>query len=586
MHLFHIPHRSACRACLHPARGQALVLFAVSVVMLLLLVGLAVDGLRVYIAYSQAQRAAEAAALAGVAYLPAYPTSATPAPDGSDATTRAQQVAAQDGFPIASNVVVSPQATPVLALTVTIHLSIPVSLMALIGSAPISSLASATALLLPPIALGDASGSYGDRVENVTQLVAGLSSPYELKERGDPYSVQCESGWSDGSDATHADAATNIYTTIQLHVATNAPQYASGPNCSPGSPGNPDHIPAGFGGLATRTGPVPTGASYLISIPPGGTGYSVWVWNPRFVYTSSNLDSQLFAAENIYTTGSMDDPAAYPQIAYTLFTAPQLYDRSTDVPLAAIWPYASAPDTSPAPAMDASQITTMPALDAAGPDLWQHGCSSDGAWNVQQGGSTYTPPIVSGKGCLADVPNDYKQWVRLGTHALGASGALPAYFRLTVDTNTGYGVHGYGVKVCHNATSAPNCAIDGATITPWNAATMMLQGSATQTYSLASIPAAYAGRQIALNIVPPAAGGVVTYPAWLRMTAVSGQPAIQTSSNGDDLYHGKWISCMLTLPADYSGGEWHFTWIGSNPPPSTLMTISAALIGSPIMLAS
>jgi hypothetical protein len=583
-----------------PVRGQALVLFAVSVVTLLLLVGLAVDGLRVYIAFSQAQRAAEAAALAGVAYLPSYPTSATPAPDGSDATTRAQAIAAQDGFPNASNVIVSFQATPVLALTVTIHLSIPVSLLALLGSAPIASLATATALMLPPIALGDASGSFGDRTEGVTQMVAGLSSLYELKERGDPYSVQCETGWSDGADATHSDAATAIYTTSLLGVATNAPQYASGPNCSPGSPGNPDRIPAGFGGLATRTGPLPTGASYLITLPPASTGYSVWIWNPRFVYTGGNLNNQLFASENIYSTGFMDDPVAYPQLAYTLFSAPQLYDRSTDVPVAALWPYSTVPDTAPSPALSPAQITTLPALDATSHDLWVHGCNENGAWNVQQGGSTYTSAIMPGQGCLSNMPTDYNQWVRLGTQSYGATGALPAYLRLTVDTNTGYGVHGYSVKVCHNATAATGCTSGGATITPWNAATVMLQGGAAQSYPLAYIPAAYAGRQIALalynpgvgsgavalSINPPAAGGTVTYPTWLRMTTVSGQPAIQTSSTGDDLYHGKWIRFTLTLPPDYAGGEWYFTWNSSNPPLATLMTLAAVLVGSPIMLAA
>jgi len=126
----------------------------------------------------------------------------------------------------------------------------------------------------------------------------------------------------------------------------------------------------------------------------------------------------------------------------------------------------------------------------------------------------------------------------------------------------------------------------------------MLQGAATQSYPLANIPASFAGRQIALNLynpgvgsgnvtlhlVPPVAGGTVTYPAWLRMTTVGGQPAIQTSSNGDNLYHGKWLDLMLTLPPDYAGGEWQIAWNGSSAPPTTLMTIAAKLIGKPIFL--
>src|SRR5579875_3405070 len=311
-----------------PAKGQALVLFALSVVTLLMLVGLSIDGLRLYIGFAQAQRAAEAAALAGVGYLPDYPTSATPAPDGSDATSRAIQVAAQNGFTDAGTITVSPQVTPVMMLTVTVHLNIPVSLVALLNPGPVGTFATAHAEILPPLALGDATNSFGDQPENVTPQVAAISSPYELKERGDPYTPHCETGWSDGADSLHADATTNIYYTSLLYVATNAPQYPSGPNCSPGTPGNPDQIPAGFGGLATRTTPTPSGASYLITLPPGGSGYSVWVWNPRFVYTGFGHTNQLFTSENIYTTGYTDNPAFYPQLAYTLFSAPLLYDRS------------------------------------------------------------------------------------------------------------------------------------------------------------------------------------------------------------------------------------------------------------------
>ncbi len=584
------------------AKGQALVLFALSVVTLLMLVGLSIDGLRVYIAFAQAERAAEAAALAGVAYLPQYPTVATPAPDGSDATSQALQVAAQNGFGDASAISVTSQVNPVPALTVTIHINVPVSLVALIDPAPATTLATATAEILPPVALGDSTGAFGDKPENIGQQVAALASPYELKERGDPYSVQCETGWSDGADTLHADAATNIYTTSQLSIGTNAPQYASGPNCSPGTPGNPDQIPSGFGGLATRTGPVPTGASYLITIPAGGSGYSVWVWNPRFVYTGTNRNDQLFTTENIYSTGMTDNPAFYPQLAYTLFSVPLLYQRNADVPLAALWPAATPPDTTPNAPLPPTQITTLPSLDAAPNDLAAHGCPSAGTWNVQSGaGSSYQQPIAYGVGCQSALPPDYMQWVRVGSNVPAAPANAPAYYRLTVDTSAGYGVHGYAVKVCRNATTtADDCATGGATITPWNAATVMLQGGSSQMYPLANIPASYAGRQIALGlfnpglgagavalrIVPPAAGGSVTYPTWARMTTVSGMPAIQTSLNGDDLYHGKWVRLTLTLPPDYAGGEWQIAWNGTYAPPTTLMTVSAALIGSPIMLVS
>ena len=581
----------------HPARGQALVLFAMSIVVLLLLVGLSIDGLRVYIAYGQAQRASEAAALAGVVYLPQYPTSATPAPDGKDATDRALQIAAANGFTNASDVTVTSISGSVPELRVTIHVLVALSLIALVNPSPTSLLPSATAELLPPLVLGDATASFGDKVENATQQMAGMTSFNELKERGDPYTTQCESGWSAGSDLTHADATSALYFTTVLYVATNAPQYPAGPNCSPGSPGNPDQIPAGFGGLATRTSPVVTGTSYLISIPAAASGYSVWVWNPRFVYSASGNNNLLFTQENIYNGTFTDNPIFYSQMAYTLFSVPQWYNRSADVPLAAIWPYATAPNTAPNAPLDPSQIVTLPALDANSWDVWLHGCPVDGAWNLS-GGNSYGGLITSGQGCLSAVPTDVGQWVQVGTQLLAGTAISPAYARLTVDTNTGYGQHAYAVKVCHNATVATGCSADGATISAWNADTVMLQGGTSQSYPLINIPAAYAGRHIALNlfnpglgtgnvtlsVVPPAGGGTVTYPAWVRMGTSGGFPAIATSQSGDDLYHGKWVNVTLTLPPDYAGGEWTIAWSGTTAPTSALMTVSAKLIGNPVSL--
>ncbi len=575
-----------------PARGQAIVLFALSAVGIIMAVGLALDTERLTISYGAAQHAAEAAALAGVEYLPQYPTSASLAPDGNDATDRAVQAAAENGFTDASAITVTPVIGSIPTLQVTIHIAVTLSLSALLTPTPISSAAEAQARILPPVALGDGTGSYGDQPDDVTQMTAAIGSPYELKERGDPYSVQCETGWSDGSDLTHADATTNIYTTSMLGIATNAPQYPGGPQCSPGTPGNPDHVPSGFGGLATRTGAVPTGQSYLVTIPAGGTGYSVWIWNPRFVYPSANSASRLFTTENIYASGYTDNPIFYPEIAYTLFSVPMLHDRTRDVPLAAIWPYATPPNTSPSPALPASQIVTLPPLDTNSGDLWIHGCSSSGAWNLS-GGSTYQLPITSGQGCLASVPADVNQWVELGAQTLSAPAGAPAFFRVTVDANAGYGQHDYALKICYNAAFATGCSAAGATVSGWNAATVVMDGGEHQSYPLAAIPAAYAGRQIALGlynpgvgsgtitlqVIPPAGGGSVTYPTWARTTTVNGAPALETSLSGDNLYHGKWVTLTLVLPPNYTGGTWQIRWDGTVAPPTRMITLRAALIG-------
>ncbi len=574
-------------------------LFALSVTTLVALVGLSIDGLRVYITYSQAQRAAEAAALAGAPYLPDFPTSATPAPDGNDATDRAVREAAKNGFGDASAISVTETAGPTPTIHVTIHISVALALLSVIGLAPVASAASASAEVLPPIALGGGAASMGDMAEGVEQQVATISSANELMQRGDPFTPLCASGWSEASDTTHADAATPIYTSY-LGIATNLPQYGGGPQCSPGSPGNPDQIAPGFGGLATRATAVPTGNSYLVTIPAGGANYSVWVWNPRFVWQgNASQNSLLYTNENIYNdTGNTDNPAFYSDVSYSLFSAPELYNRAADAPIAALWAGSQPPDTSPDPPLTPGQIVNIPPLDAYGRDVQVHGCPAGGAWNLS-GGSTYGGTIIPGQGCLASLPADVGAWVQEPA-TLAAPAGSPAFFRLTADVSDGSGRQSYAVKVCHNATGgAVGCAADGATIAGWNSDTMTERGAAlTETYPLANIGAAYAGRQVQLSlfnpgygagnvtltIVPPAAGGTVTYPAYLRMTGNVSTPAIQTSQNGDCLYHGKWVRLTLTLPPDYSGGLWQVTFSSDTGAPNTTMTVTANLVGPSIVL--
>jgi hypothetical protein len=581
-----------------PARGQALVLFALSVGVLLMLAGISIDGLRVSIAFAQAQRAAEAAALASAPYLPQYLTSATPAPDGNDATDRARQEAAKDGFTDPSAITVTMSMDPVPEVHVAIHISVPLSLLAMVGIAPAGNVAGASAMVVPPVALGDGSNAFADWPEHLTDQIATIGSANEMKERGDPFTPFCEDGWSEASDTSHQDATTPIYTS-RLGTPTNVPQYSSGPQCSPGTPGNPNQIPAGFGGLATRTTPVPTGESYLITIPAGLSGFAVWVWNPRFVWSGAgDPSSLLFPTESLYSGGYTDNPAFYPQIAYSLFSVPEIYNRANDVPLAALWGGSSPPDTSPDAPLPPAQIVAIPPLDTYGPDLAVHGCSAGDAWDLS-GGSTYSGTIVSGQGCVS-LPDDVGEWVALPI-ALSSPVSAPTYYRLTVDTGNGYGLHSYAVKVCQNLTDAVGCATGGAAIAAWNSATVSLLGNAkSETYPLADIGPEYAGRSVqlalfnpglgagnaTLAIVPPAAGGSVDYPAYLRTVVVSGSTVIQTSVSGDDLYHGKWVRLTLTLPPDYSGGEWQLTYTSDTAPPDTTMTVAAQLVGTPIQLLS
>lgn len=569
----------------HPQRGQALVLFAVTLIALIGLIGLSIDGLRVYIKFGEAQRAAEAAALAGVLYLPAFPNNTARAPDGNDATDRAYQEAAKNNF--TDHTAITVTATSPTTITVSIHISVPLTLIALLNPAPATSDAVASAIQLSPIALGDNSGAVGDN-SNYTASITGLN---ELKEHGDPSSVLCEDGWSQASDIAHSDAISAIYTS-RLGSATNMPQYLSGPNCSPGTPGNPDMISPSFGGLTT-SGRSITGQSYLVTIPPGTTNAALWVWNPRFTNSDSGTPDQFFAGEKPFSNHFLHDALSYyPQMTYSLYRVSRLYDRSADVPIAAIWPSAdstSVPDTTPFPALDNSHLLRMPSLDLAFLDDLSHLCFAK-AWNPA--------------GSCISTPSDIGRWVKMPLPEGLNAASVPVTYRLTVSntngSSAGYGQHDYGLKLCNDQVSLPpSCASGGTTVTAWHSQTLrILTPARSVTLPLAFIPATYVGRQVQLDlfnsgvgpgnitiqILPPVGSGTISYPALTRFSTTGAPTAIQTSLASDSRYHGKWLHLTLTLPPDYSGGEWQMQAMTDSPTFDATMTVAASLIGPAISL--
>src|ERR1051326_4970465 len=76
--------------------GQTIIIMAFLSVFLITLLGLVVDSVRLYILAAQAERAAEAASLAGALYMPTYFN--TISPDGQDAVKRACAVLKQNGI--------------------------------------------------------------------------------------------------------------------------------------------------------------------------------------------------------------------------------------------------------------------------------------------------------------------------------------------------------------------------------------------------------------------------------------------------------------------------------------------------------
>ncbi len=268
-----------------------MVLFVLSLTILLAVIGLSVDGLRIYINYAQSERAAEAAALAAAPYVD-FPNSANPAPDGNNATNRAYQEAAKNGVTNTSTITVSVN-TLQRTVLVSINVSVGLTFLGMLGSSSITGTVDAMAELLAPVAIG----ANTNTLQNPNgALWASIGGVNELEERSDPYTAACQDGWTDAADSLHVDATSEIYLTPLL-TFTNAPQYTNGPVCSPGNPGNPDRVATGYSGLATTGTSLPNRQSYLIKIPPGGNNFSVWIYNPRFIYTGNSSSGSTFFSD-------------------------------------------------------------------------------------------------------------------------------------------------------------------------------------------------------------------------------------------------------------------------------------------------
>ncbi len=314
--------------------GQTLVIFALTLTVLIAILGLAIDSVRLFDLYARMERAAEAGALAGVIYLPTnYNTPLVGTPANDSAVSRASRETVKNGFghvlsnndtTMADYCPANVRSVEIAAcattgqqdsLTVTITETTNVVLLSAIGIGSTTISASAGASYLPTAQLGSRSNTFGDEVEcytgtdrteghscsisDTTQshldyYTASLTGPADLIESGDPY-VYCAEGPTDtsavpgGVDPSSSSYAYNGY------GPTNHPQWSDIPTYSgtasnisqhcglPGTtPGNPNQQPAGFAGPMTTSTSHPGGYNYQINVPSGVTG-SLWIFNPNYI---------------------------------------------------------------------------------------------------------------------------------------------------------------------------------------------------------------------------------------------------------------------------------------------------------------
>jgi hypothetical protein len=566
------------------AKGQAMAIFALVSVLLFVVAGLAVDAGTSYLTSNKIERAAAAAALAGVAYLPG---------DYPDAQNAALVEAARDGFsnncPGSPCVVTSQPQTN--ELKVTISVSVSTIFLRIVGFGNHTVVRSETAQYLPPISLGQPGSQQGADISGL-----GVTGYFEREE-----------GW--GNPRSEGDAFTP---TPNQNNSSCGPSASDSCNAS----SSPDYhaISAADGTVAKdATLNYQGGSNYLIALPPGSSA-DVQIYNPAFAPDAcgggSTAPPYCYHENDTSFGGTGSVCTEYSAMEYTLFSVQTLSSRSGDTKVGqeVFYPY---------------NATNLP---------------TSYTWFVP-GGSCPTATTVSGF-----TPSTYHQWISalnyspaatndknlvkttasLGGYISNPAGAtVTKYYRLEVDSlqwngtpscaatagpcalpdstvaNGGNGYSdahkGYAVRLVTPSTSAcTSCgtvsAMDDMTVfTPVNGAS-----SPQFAIPLFSVdPTAYAGQTINVDLFdvgdvgggaayvglrepdgttwasansitdlgadlagssPPSGGG--------NVNAISGgwpvggaacTACYQTAgSGGGAIYQGQWVQIQITIPASFT----------------------------------
>ncbi|HEX9853904.1 MAG TPA: pilus assembly protein TadG-related protein [Acidimicrobiia bacterium] len=262
-------------------RGATLILATLVLVTLMGMAGFAVDLGWLYLKTTEAQKAAEASALAGVVHMP-YPASVPFA--ASEAHDTAIDVAARNGYTSGSGTTVTPQ--PVAGrpnrLNVQVATTAPTFFMKVFGLDSVSFMRDATAEQLPPLKLGSDEPYLGSDPTDPTRnrfFFVAINGEREPKENGDPFSTRC--------------------------VAA----------CSSGTP-NPQYIDPAY--------------YYAVEVPDSEVGQSMNIQiydGPHWRNNQSN-----FLAGNPLATGDRADPPSGFALRFTLFAPDQTPGNPADNP--------------------------------------------------------------------------------------------------------------------------------------------------------------------------------------------------------------------------------------------------------------
>ncbi|HEY0493837.1 MAG TPA: hypothetical protein VGD57_10265 [Candidatus Dormibacteraeota bacterium] len=597
--------------------GQAIVLLALTGTLLIGGVGIAVDLAVGYMYSIAAERAAAAAALSGVEFMPDQFDSSTATPVGSryDATDRAIDEAKRNGFDIndtANGISVTPSSVPGHAnqLKVTVARNTPVFFMQLFGFTTYRVVRSAVAAYLPPISLGQPGSQLGASVSSL-----GGSSFYFMRTEG----------WA--TDRSQGDAYTPNPSGSAMGASTDVHQISFTNGAE-----NRDATVSDRGGY-----------NYRVVIPAGGSG-AVQVYNAAFAPDSSNYcdnDNVSAAARscnanrgNYHMHEDDGGPFAYgtnnnyAAMRYTLYLVKNNFIRTTDILC--------------------SQMTVLP-IDAR-----NYNQPNNQYKNINTGANI--TQLYTGS-----APSNmliYHNWVDVANYSGGQDGGLvslrqpglsggcgaiggilqPGTYRLRVDTlnfdgsvattGSNAGAHkGYAVRIVNGdagRTACTTCALAGwddmAIYTP-----ISIGSGGNFAIKLFQLRPEYAGLTVNIDIYDP--GDISSSSGTVVLNILDPNGAIASAPQGVNIYdlgvqrsnlstgaysviasaangntqasfvatnantsrNGHWVHVELPIPSNYNPAPgqdwWSLQYVtGANTTATDTVTVAVGLKGGPVHL--
>ena len=602
--------------------GQGIVVVALAGTLLIGGVGLAVDMLVGYFYSVAAERAAAAAALSGVVFMPDQfsPSNAMPAGSRNDATDRALDEARRNCFDntdTINGILVTPSQVSGYPnrLQVSVQRLAPVFFMEALGFRPYLVKKIAVAAFLPPISLGEPGSQLGAALGDL-----GRTSFYFMRTEG----------W--GVDRGYGDA------------------FTPSPNNPPASNGASDDVhQIGYVNATEAMDPTVSdrgGYNFRITIPAGGPGGVIQIYNAVYapdgfsgIPNFCDNNNQNPALRSCSTSGNTwyheDDemsavPTSFSTMRYSLYRVNNLFIRGTDVLL--------------------SQLTVLP-INASN---WALGSNQYLIMGGTNRGRTVTQQYSGG------LPTNmliYHNWIDAATYSGPGDGGLvslrqtgafstydqagvlvPGTYRLRVDTldNNGrtftslntLGKKGYALRAVNgdmNRTSCATCQVtawdDMCFFTPFDAGS-----GGSFTMDLFKLTRDYAGLtvtidlwdvgdisssngSVAINILNPS-GAVASSPLGINIYDLGTQRSnlatrqytvwasaatnrlasfVAYNPNTGQSSDNQWIHLEIPVPSSYNpppGQEWwRLQYVtGAGTVADDTVTVAVGLKGGPVHL--